>query len=170
MKNIILIGMPGTGKSTVGVILAKNLGYGFTDTDILIAEQNGAALPELIKRLGYKGLIELEGKAGRELSCSKTVIATGGSMVFSRDAMTALKSGGAAVWLRTELDVLRGRLSSGLEKRGVAAPAGTTLEQLAQQREPYYARYADYTVDCAGSADDTAQLIQRLLTEKGFLC
>ena len=160
--------MPGTGKSTVGVILAKLLGYSFTDTDILISSSRGATLPQLIEKLGWEGLIKIEGETGERLECSSTVIATGGSMVFSAGAMRHLKTSGVTVWLKTPLEVLTRRLSAGLESRGVAAPAGTTLEQLAAKREPYYGMYADYAVNCAADADSTAQLIAQLLRENGF--
>ena len=99
MDNIILIGMPGTGKSTVGVVLAKLLGYDFIDTDIVISNKEKRPLSQIIAEDGYDRFIEIEGEVGAELKCSRCVIATGGSMVFSENAMNNLKSLGTLVWL-----------------------------------------------------------------------
>ena len=93
MKNIVLIGMPGTGKSTVGVILAKRLGYDFVDTDLLIIKRTGKKLPEILSETGIEGFLEIENLVGASLRCEKCVIATGGSMVLCKDAITALCDG-----------------------------------------------------------------------------
>lgn len=142
MKNIVLIGMPATGKSTVGVILAKLLGYDFIDTDILLAKKQGRTLTRIIEEDGYESFIETEGCIGKSLSCENTVIATGGSMVFSESAMSALSKNGLIVWIDTPYEELERRMTGSLLDRGVAAPGKMTLRQIYEMREPLYRKYA----------------------------
>lgn len=103
MKNIILIGMPGTGKSVVGRALARRLGYTFLDVDDRIVEQAGMTLPEILRTQGLEAFLEIEGRVGQALECENTVIATGGSMVLSQPAMEHLRENGVTVWLETPL-------------------------------------------------------------------
>ncbi|MBR4158292.1 MAG: AAA family ATPase [Oscillospiraceae bacterium] len=154
MKNIVLIGMPGTGKSTVGVVLAKYMGYDYLDTDILLSRRQQRTLPQLIEAEGLERFLQLEGEAGLSIECSDTVIATGGSMVFSGDAMEHLRSGAVVVWLETPLEVLEARLSrTAREDRGVAAPSDMSVREIYEQREPLYAKYADVRIRCGEGVD-----------------
>ena len=154
MKNIVLIGMPGTGKSTVGVVLAKYMGYDYLDTDILLSRRQQRTLPQLIEAEGLERFLHLEGEAGLSIECSDTVIATGGSMVFSGDAMEHLRSGAVVVWLETPLEVLEARLSrTAREDRGVAAPSDMSVREIYEQREPLYAKYADVRIRCGEGVD-----------------
>lgn len=159
MKNIVLIGMPATGKSTVGVILAKRLGYDFLDTDISICKATGRTLPVLLEQEGVDGFVRIEGQVASGLCCQRTVIATGGSMVLSPGAMAHLKENGVIVWLDTPLEVLQERLPEHLSDRGVVAPSHMTVRELFVQRRPLYEQYADVTVACSG---DMEQVLNRL--------
>lgn len=110
MKNIVLIGMPGTGKSVVGRALADRLGYTFVDADDLIVQATGRTLPEILRTEGLEAFLSIEGRVGMDLTCSDTVIATGGSMVLSGAAMAHLKENGVAVWLETPLSRIADRM------------------------------------------------------------
>lgn len=164
MKNIVLIGMPGTGKSTVGVILAKRLGYGFLDTDILLAETAGRRLPDIIEDEGFERLIEMEGEVGAGINVKSTVIATGGSMIFTDSAMKNLRENGITIWLETPVEELELRLSANSrEDRGVAAPAEMTIADIYNQRKPYYEKYSDFRVDCLPGTDNVVHQILEVL-------
>jgi len=162
--NIILIGMPAAGKSTVGVLLAKELGYGFADTDILITRRAGRTLPALIAGEGISRLLEMEAEVGESLDCDETVIATGGSMVFSARAMERLKAGGVTVYLETPLPVIEARLRlHSREARGVAAPPEMSLPDIYAARAPLYERYADVTVRCGDGLEAVVEQILRAI-------
>jgi shikimate kinase len=148
-RNIVLIGMPGVGKSTVGVLLAKELSMQFLDTDVLIQTREGQRLQDMLNALGVEAFCQVEERHVLSLDCRATVIATGGSVVYSDRAMRHLKSFGLAVHLHLPLHLLRRRLND-LDSRGVVMPPGQTLEGLFAQREPLYARYADVSIDCKG--------------------
>lgn len=164
MKNIVLIGMPGTGKSTVGVVLAKRLGYDFIDGDLLITRREGNTLPEIIAREGLERFLEIEGEVGCAIDCERTVIATGGSMVFSDKAMRHLKQNGFVIWLETELETLAQRLAyNSREDRGVAAPAGMSIEEIYAVRAPLYEKYADIRIKCEYGTERTVQQIRDAL-------
>lgn len=163
MDNIILIGMPATGKSTVGVVLAKLIGYDFIDTDILISKDQGRPLSLIIAQDGYDRFIEIEGKAGAGLSCEKTVVATGGSMVFSENAMKNLSSRGKIVWIDSPLPELEKRVLGSLEERGVATPEKMTLRQIFDLRRPLYEKYADVRIDGTESTEAVVLLIREKL-------
>ena len=164
MKNIILIGMPGTGKSTVGVILAKRLGFGFLDCDILISQREGRTLLEILETDGLEHFLVLEGQAGESIQCEKTVIATGGSMIFSPKAMDHLKQNSLTIWLDTPVSELEKRLSAGSRHdRGVAAPAELSIAEIYAQREALYAKYADHRILCELGTDRVVAQIQDLL-------
>lgn len=169
MKNIVLIGMPGTGKSTVGVILAKRLGYDFIDTDLLIIKRAGKTLPEILREAGIEGLLEIENLVGASLKCEKSVIATGGSMVLCKGAMENLKSRGLAVWLDTELSELERRIGADLISRGIAANPGETVADIYRARRPYYKKYADIHIRCSGNTDKVvSQVISALTNSKAI--
>jgi shikimate kinase len=148
-SNIILIGMPGCGKSTVGVILAKHCRKGFIDTDLLIQAAAGRALQDVVDNEGYLALRKLEEEVLLGLEATDTVIATGGSAVHSRPAMERLKSTGIVVFLDADLPTLRSRVND-FGARGLAKRPDQSFEQLYAERRPLYQRYADVTVPCAG--------------------
>ena len=168
MKNIILIGMPGTGKSVVGRALAKRLEYTFVDVDDLIVQAEGRTLPEILRTDGLEAFLDVEGRIGRTLTCEDTVIATGGSMVLSAEAMEHLKKNGVAVWLETPLSRISDRMPEDLVDRGIAAPAGSTLREIYDQRTPLYARYADVIVASRDGEDDTARQVEEILRTGGI--
>jgi shikimate kinase len=149
MKNIILIGMPGAGKSTVGVILAKTLGMTFIDTDIAIQERTGRLLQEIIDTEGPDAFLLAEEETTLSLSYSNCVIATGGSVVFSTKAMDKLKKEGVVVYLEISCDEMVRRLKN-ITTRGIVLFAGQGLVGMYRQRVPMYEKYADVTVDCEG--------------------
>ncbi len=167
MKNIILIGMPGTGKSVVGRALAERLGYGFLDADELIVQAAGKTLPEILRTEGLDALLAAEGRVGETLDRERTVVATGGSMVLSAGAMEHLKENGVVVWLETPLAQIADRMPEDLADRGVAAPAGTTVRELYAQRKPLYAHYADLIVASREGEDDTARQVEQVLHAVG---
>lgn len=164
MKNVILIGMPGCGKSTVGVVLAKSLGFGFTDTDLIICEKTEQKLQDLIDTQGIKRFLEIEEQVGRELNCKNTVVATGGSMVMNPKAMENLKALGTVVYIDVPLDVLKKRINN-MKTRGIVFEKGETLEDIFNKRTPLYKKYADITVTVAknGSLENTATKIVKKL-------
>ena len=149
MKNIILIGMPGAGKSTVGVVLAKRLGYQFVDSDLVIQEKTGKLLYQLIEELGEAGFLELENEINAGLQAKRAVIATGGSAVYGKEAMAHFKEIGKVVYLSLPYEELRERLGD-LHKRGVVLREGYTLKELYEERVPLYEKYADLVIDCSG--------------------
>ncbi len=151
--NIVLIGMPAVGKSTVGILLAKRTGLSFLDTDILIQAGEGKLLSEIIEERGVKGFMALE----QEYLCSVTVkdhvIATGGSAVYSGRGMEHLSKNGMVAYLETGLEHLKKRLSS-LDSRGVIRSPGQDISALYHERTPLYDRYADLTVQCGSMTPD----------------
>ena len=144
--NITLIGMPGVGKSTVGVVLAKVLGYRFLDSDLEIQEQTGRLLHELIEEHGDDGFLEIENRVNAGLQVHRSVVATGGSAVFGREAMEHLREISTVVYLRLPCEELAKRLGD-LHQRGVVLKPGQTLRDLMEERAPYYEKYARITVD-----------------------
>ncbi len=146
MDNIILIGMPGCGKSTVGVVLAKAMGYRFLDSDLLIQETDGRLLCDIIEEEGIDGFNEIENKINASIDVRKTVIATGGSVIYGKEAMEHLKSIGTVVYIKLPLSEIRKRLGD-LTKRGVSIRDGQSLEELFEERSPLYESYADITAD-----------------------
>ena len=148
--NITLIGMPGAGKSTLGVVLAKRLGYRFVDTDLLLQEGTGMLLSDLIERRGIEGFIEEENKLLAGLRCSHHVIATGGSAVYSEQGMENLEKLGRIVFIDIDMTELPKRLHTDLFTRGVVIRSGSTLQDLYDERRPLYQKYADITVNTVG--------------------
>ena len=145
MNNIILIGMPGAGKSTVGVLLAKTLGYAFLDTDLVIQEREGRLLQDLVDELGVEAFLDREAAAICSVDCDRTVIATGGSVVCRDGAMEHLKDLGRIVYLQLPLEELERRLHN-ISTRGIAMAPGETLAHIYDYRSPLYQKYADLTV------------------------
>ena len=145
-NNIILIGMPASGKSTVGVILAKILGYNFIDADIVIQEKEGRKLSEIIESEGIDGFIDIENKINAGIETEKSVISTGGSAVYGTEAMEHYKNIGKIVYLKVSMDVLTKRLND-VKQRGVVMREGQSLVSLYNERTPLYERYADITID-----------------------
>ena len=168
MKNIVLIGMPGTGKSVVGRTLAQRLDYTFVDMDDLIVEATGETLPEILREDGLEEFFKIERKIGAELDRSDTVVSTGGSMVLYEEAMAHLKENGVIVWLETPLSHIAERMPLNLTDRGIAAPAGMTLRQIYEQREPLYAKYADLIAVSRDGADGTAREVLQMLRTVGI--
>lgn len=146
-NNIILIGMPGAGKSTIGVVLAKKLGYTFIDSDIVIQDEKGMLLHELITKFGIDGFNEIENEVNSKINAENSVIATGGSAVYGKEAMEHFKSIGQVVYLKLPYDEIENRLGD-LNERGVSIKKGQTLSSLYEERAPLYEKYADITIDC----------------------
>ena len=161
--NIVLIGMPGVGKSTIGVVLAKVLGYQFVDADLLIQEAEGKLLSELIEENGTDGFIEIENRVNSQIQTHRSVIATGGSVVYGKEAMEHLSEIGTVIYLKLDLDSLSKRLGS-LEKRGVVLKDGQTLEDLFNERTPLYEKYGDIIINEHGhTIQQTVKLIEAKL-------
>ena len=145
-NNVILIGMPGAGKSTVGVVLAKLLNYKFVDSDIVIQQKMKKKLNELILEQGAEYFKKIENKINSGLNIKKCVVATGGSVVFGKDAMEHFKKIGTVVYLKASLDSLEKRLGD-LDKRGVVHKPAETLLDIFNERSPLYEKYADIIID-----------------------
>lgn len=163
-NNITLIGMPGAGKSTLGVVLAKKIGYRFVDTDLLLQEGTGQLLSEIIEERGTEGFVEIENRTIAGLRCERHVIATGGSAVYGEAAMANLKSLGRVVFIDIGMGELRKRLHQDLLGRGVVIRKGSTLQDLYDERRPLYQRYADITIHTDGmSTLDAVELLESSL-------
>ena len=147
--NIVLIGMPGAGKSTVGVVLAKKLGYRFVDSDLVIQDRYGKLLHELIEENGVEGFWKIENDVNESLDLHKSIIATGGSAIDGTGAMEHLRQIGTVVYLKLSLEDIEERLGD-LNARGVTLRPGQTLEDLYEERIPLYEKYAHVVVDCSG--------------------
>lgn len=145
-SNVVLIGMPGVGKSTIGVVLAKVLGYRFIDADLVIQEKEKKLLREIIAEVGAEGFIEVENRINSEIMAEHAIIATGGSVVYGADAMTHLKEIGTVIYLKLPYDTLEKRLND-IKGRGVVLKEGQTLRGLYEERVPLYEKYADLIVD-----------------------
>lgn len=158
--NIVLIGMPGVGKSTVGVILAKMIGYQFTDADLLIQKQEGKLLQEIIAEKGTDGFIEIEERVNASIEASHTIIATGGSVVYGKKAMEHLSCIGTVVYLKVPYDTLEKRLED-IKGRGVVLKEGQTLRTLYDERTPLYEKYADIEISEDGL--NVEQTVEKLL-------
>lgn len=147
--NIVLIGMPGVGKSSLGVVLAKIYGYEFIDSDLVIQKQEKMLLKEIIEAKGQEGFLEIENHVNAALDVHKAVIATGGSVVYGREAMEHLKAIGTVIYLKAGYETINARVSN-LVGRGVAMKCGQTLKDLYDERIPLYEKYADITIEMDG--------------------
>jgi len=148
-NNFVLIGMPGCGKSTVGVVLAKALGYNFLDSDLAIQAREGKKLHEIIEERGQEGFRQVENEVNASLDCFKTVIATGGSVIYGPEAMAHLRKIGTVIYLKLPYEEIKHRLGD-LHKRGVTLKEGQTLKDLYDERIPLYEKYAHWVVECEG--------------------
>lgn len=161
-ENVVLIGMPGVGKSTLGILLAKELGWHFCDTDVFIQALEGGRLQEIIDKQGIGAFREIEEKRLLALDVRSTVIATGGSAIYSEPAMQHLKKRALAVFLELSLEAIEQRLTN-MASRGVVMTPGQTLQNLYDERLPLYKRYADLTVSCEKLNYD--QSLESLITQ-----
>ena len=148
-NNVVLIGMPGVGKSTSGVILAKVLNFDFLDSDLVIQKKTGQRLKDIISREGIDGFNAVENQINREIQCENTVIATGGSVVYGKEAMEHFQEIGTIVYLKISYESLDERLGD-LDERGVVHKKGQTLRDIYEERTALYEKYADVTVELDG--------------------
>ncbi len=161
-SNIVLIGMPGVGKSTLGVILAKILGYRFLDADLVIQEREGKLLREIIAEKGVEGFMAVENEVNASLDCQKTIIATGGSVIYGKEAMEHLREIGEVIYLKANFDDIDKRLSN-LKGRGVVLKDGQNLKMLYEERTPLYEKYADVIID--ETECDIEETIKKILNK-----
>ena len=145
MKNIVLIGMPGCGKSTSGVLLAKMIGYDFIDTDLLIQKQEGRLLKDIIEEKGIEGFLKIEDQVNTEVEAERAVISPGGSVVYCENAMKHYKEIGTIVYLQTSYNTIEKRIGDAA-KRGVVLREGQTLKNLYEERKVLFERYADIII------------------------
>ena len=165
-RNITLIGMPASGKSMVGVLLAKRLGYSFVDVDILIQEKEGRLLREIIEKEGLDGFLEVENRVNARLQAQRAVIAPGGSVIYGKEAMEHLREIRTVVYLKLSYEDVEKRLGN-LADRGVAIREGMTLLDLYNERIPYYERYAHITVEEAGkTAGDVVDELRAMVENR----
>ncbi len=168
-SNIILIGLPSAGKSMAGVLLAKRAGFRFVDVDLLIQEQYGKLLSEIIAEDGLEGFLEIENRVNAGIREHRAVIAPGGSVIYGEDAMRNYKEQGIVVYLKISYEEMLRRIGD-VTKRGVALRDGMTLRDMVEERIPYFERYADECIDETGrSIDEVVEELQGIL-EKRQLC
>lgn len=165
-RNITLIGMPASGKSTVGVLLAKRLGFSFVDVDIIIQEREKRLLKEIIAQDGLDGFLEVENRINASLDVDHSIIAPGGSVIYGKEAMEHLKKISTIVYLKLSYKDVEARLGN-LVDRGVALKDGMTLRDLYDERIPYYEKYADITVDESGqSCGETVDYLREMMEKR----
>lgn len=161
--NIILIGMPGCGKSTIGVLLAKALMLDFVDTDLLIQKKYSKTLSEIIDSEGLEAFKQKESEVLSEIYFENSLIATGGSAVYSESGMKNLKNGGIVVYLKLSPTEIKGRIKN-IKTRGIVMGKGVTIDSLYRERAPLYEKYADYVLDCEGlSIEDCVSALSEML-------
>lgn len=166
-RNVVLIGMPGVGKSTAGVLLAKAISRSFIDTDVYLQAREGRRLQDIIDTDGLDRFRAIEENYILSLDCRGYVVATGGSVVYSARAMAHLRRSGLVVYLYLPLEPLYARVTN-LDSRGVVMAPGQTFAELFDERQPLYAKYADVTIPCAGlNHDETVAAIIQALKERG---
>ncbi|MCR5271843.1 MAG: shikimate kinase [Lachnospiraceae bacterium] len=163
--NIVLIGMPGVGKSTIGVILAKVMGYMFVDADLLIQDREKRLLKDIIAEDGIEGFLGIEDSVNADIDTKNSVIATGGSVVYGKNAMEHLKNIGIVVYLKVSYETIDKRLGD-IKGRGVVVREGQTLSDLYEERVPLYERYADIIIDEDGlGIEETVSLLESKLVD-----
>ena len=155
MSNIVLIGMPGCGKSTIGVILAKTIGVGFVDTDLIIQQRENRLLQDIIDKDGIDAFLDCEENAVKAVECDNTVVATGGSVVYREDAIKHLKKNGKIFYLNVPLHEIKNRLNN-ISTRGIAANKNDSIDSIFIEREPLYKKYADVIIDLTDSTVEQA--------------
>ncbi len=167
-KNIILIGMPGAGKSTIGVLLAKALGKAFVDTDLLIQAKEGRLLQEIINEQGINRFLEIEAGVILGLEADNTIIATGGSAIYSDKAIAHLKENGVVVYLKLTYEAIEQRINN-MASRGIVIGQGQSLFDLYRERVPKYERQSDLVLDCSGqSIEESVQSAKEKLIGFSF--
>lgn len=144
-KNIIFIGMPAVGKSTIGVVVAKRLGMRFLDTDLLIQEQEGKLLRDIIARAGEDGFLKIENQVNRDVDVENTVISPGGSVVYCKEAMQNFKKNGTVVYLKVSYETIKKRIRNP-QQRGVVLREGQSLKDLYEERTRLFETYADIII------------------------
>ncbi len=164
-SNIILIGMPGSGKSTVGIILAKMIARDFVDTDVIIQISQGRSLQDIVNMEGHMVLRQIEEDILLNLKCFNHVIATGGSAIYSHSAMNYLKSQGDIVFLDVDLPTLRSRIHN-FETRGLAKQSDQTFTDLFEERGNLYKKYADFMIDCSNLKQE--EICSTIIDEYGL--
>lgn len=164
MKNIILIGMPGAGKSTVGVVLAKILGKDFEDIDLIIQRKEKRRLQNILDTDGLQKFLEIEENALLDANFNNTVIATGGSAVMSEKGMLNLKKNSTVVYLKLSLEAITKRIHN-LSSRGIAMDKGQTLADIFEIRKNLYEKYSDVIIDCENCSIE--QIIEKIRTALG---
>ena len=164
MKNLVFIGMPAAGKSTIGVVIAKRLGYDFVDTDLLIQKEEGKLLRDIIAERGLDGFLETEDRINAGVEAEKSVIAPGGSVVYCENAMRHYKEIGVIVYLKASFETIKSRLGD-TKSRGVVLRDNQTLKDLYDERTALFEKYADITVceDELSLEEITGQIISTLL-------
>ena len=155
-KNLIFIGMPAVGKSTVGVVVAKRLGMKFVDTDLLIQEQEDRLLREIIADVGEEGFLKIENQVNRDLDVKNAVISPGGSVIYCEEAMRHFKETGTVVYLKASYQTIKRRIRSP-KKRGVVLKEGQTFRDLYNERTKLFEMYADITI-----SEDGCQIEQTI--------
>ncbi len=171
MDNIILIGMPGAGKSTVGVLLAKALGMKFIDSDLLIQDRERKLLKDIIAERGLEGYLQVENRVNQEICTEHSVIATGGSVIYCPEAMEHLGRIGTIVYIRLNFDTIKERLGN-IRQRGVVLKEGQNLKSLYEERCPLYEKYAHLILDGEGLSMEEVldRMIGLIRHKKGYLC
>lgn len=166
--NLVLIGMPASGKSTVGVILAKVTGRNFIDADIVIQNKTGKKLSEIIEEEGVDGFVEVENRINSEIKAENSVISTGGSAVYGKEEMEHFRENGIIVYLKVGFEDLTVRLGN-IKERGVVVKEGQTLRDIYDERVPLYEKYADHTIDESGkNVEDIVSEIEKEVMSKYF--
>ncbi len=166
MKNIILVGMPGSGKSTLGILLAKEIHYGYIDIDSVMVASTGKLLPTLIEQLGNDGFLEMEARINGSIQVQQCVISTGGSAIYRGDAIEKMKQNGIVVYLKIPYDEVVRRLGD-LKRRGVVLKDGFSLKDLYEERSPLYEKHADVIVELDGaSVEENTEKILHAIRDK----
>lgn len=165
VNNIILIGMPAVGKSTIGVVVAKRLGFEFVDTDLLIQKQEECLLKEIIKQRGIEGFLAVENQVNRDLDMEHAVIAPGGSVVYCSEAMEHYKKIGMVVYLKAPFEIIEKRITD-MQDRGVVLREGQTLRMLYDEREKLFEKYEDVTIEEESSLEETIEKVLEIMNKE----